>query len=279
MQPFDVKQPNRPTRDSAVEDQYEGAAAAAGYAAAHDGWGATARFFHSRLHAVLAAIAECPGGELIDVGCGPGMLVQRLLDTRPADFKITACDLSPAMVAAAAARAGDAGVHTMVARIEDLPVPDGGFDVVLAMGVLEYADADQGLRELARIVRPNGLVLVTMLNPRSIYRLFEWSIWWPALRLLGRLEKLVGVPVAKRHGAPITGIRAYSRRALCGKLRDLGLRPEDVVYFDLTPVPPPFDRVVRKFSRRWRAHPERTATRGLRRWMGTAYLVTARRTP
>ncbi|HET9139124.1 class I SAM-dependent methyltransferase [Actinophytocola sp.] len=270
----------RPTRAEAVDVQYEGAAAAAGYAAAHDGWGATARFFHSRFHVVTEALRDCPGGDLIDVGCGPGMLVRLLLDTRAADFKFTACDISPAMVAAATERlAGAPNVRLLVARIEDIPIPDESFDATVATGVLEYADADRGLHELARITRPGGLVVITMLNPRSLYRIFEWFVFWPGLRLLGRLERMAGVPAGKRHGAPVTGIEAFSRRGLCRRMRAVGLRPDDVVYFDLSPMPPPFDRLVRRVFRGWRNRPERTATRGAGRWMGTAYLVAARRLP
>jgi len=273
----------RPTRAEATSEQYEGAVAAAGYAAAHEGWSATARFFLSRFHVVSEALRESPGGDLIDVGCGPGMLVRRLLDTRGADFKFTGCDISPAMVAAAAERIAGApnasNVRLMVAPIEDIPIPDESFDATVATGVLEYADANQGLRELARITRPGGLVVITMLNPLSLYRIFEWLVFWPGLRLLGQLEKLVRVPAGKRHGAPITGIKAFSRRQLCRRMRAVGLRPDDVVYFDLSPAPPPFDRLVRRVSRSWREHPERTATRGAGRWMGTAYLVAARRVP
>jgi SAM-dependent methyltransferase len=270
----------RPTRAEAVDIQYEGAAAAAGYAAAHEGWGATARFFHSRFHVVTEALRDCPGGDLIDVGCGPGMLVRLLIDTRAADFKFTACDISPAMVAAAAERVSDAAnVRLLVARIEDIPIPDASFDATVATGVLEYADADRGLRELARITRPDGLVVITMLNPLSLYRIFEWLVFWPGLRLFGQLEKLVGVPAEKRHGAPVTGIKAFSRGRLCRRMRAVGLRPHDFVYFDLSPAPPPFDRLIRRISRGWRDHPERTATRGAGRWMGSAYLVAARRVP
>lgn len=269
-----------PARAAAVVVQYQDAVEAAGYAAAHDGWGPSARYFHSRLHVVQESLQACPGGDLLDVGCGPGMLVRRLLDTRPGDFRITACDRSPAMIEAAVDRTADAdNVELRVARIEDLPFPDESFDVVLAMGVLEYTDVPRALRELARVVRPSGLVVVTMLNPLSPYRLFEWCIYWPALRLLGRMERRLGIRATHRHGAAVSGIRAVSPARLRRRLRESGLWPQDVVYYDLTPLVPPLDRVVRRWARRWREHPERTASRGARRWMGTGYLVAARRLP
>lgn len=268
-----------PSRDDAVSVQYENAAAAAGHAAAHEGWEPTARYFYSRFHAVGEVLDPCDG-DLLDVGCGPGMLVRHLLDSRPGSFRITACDRSPAMVEAAERRIGSADdVRLSVARIENLPFPDRTFDVVLALGVLEYADVDRALREIARVVRPGGLVVVTMLNPRSPYRLFEWVVFWPALRVLGRIERLLGIRHGRRHGASRSGIRALPQARLCRKMRAAGLRPQDVVHYDLTPLIPPLDKVVRRWTRQWRAHPERTVSRGARRWMGTAYLVAARRPP
>ncbi|MFF5990016.1 class I SAM-dependent methyltransferase [Prauserella flavalba] len=222
-------------------------------------------------------LRTCPGGELLDAGCGPGVLLRRLVDTRPGDFGITGCDQSAAMIEVARERlAGAADVRLTVADIEDLPFPERSFDVVVAMGVLEYTDALRALRELARVVRHGGLVVVTMLNPRSPYRLFEWSVYWPAVRLLGHAERWAGVPPERRHAASRTGIRALSRRRLCRLFRGLGLRPVDIAYYDVTPLLPPFDRIVRKWARRWRAHPETTVSRGARRWLGTAYLVAAR---
>ena len=263
-------------RDEIAGEEYDNAAAAADYVAAHEGWGPFARFFHSRLHVVGEALHVCPGGRLLDVGCGPGMLVGHLLDTRPDDFRITACDRSTAMIDATTERVKDAdGVELTVARVEDMPFSDECFDVVLAMGVLEYADAGQAIREIARVLRPGGLVVATMDNPLGPYRLFEWFVYWPALRLLGWIERSLGKN--PRHGAPSSGMRAIPAARLRRLLRETGLAPQETVYFDVTPLVPPLDRLVRRWSRRWRDHPERTVSRGAFRWLGTAYLVTARR--
>lgn len=269
---------NPKTRDDLVDAQYADADSAAAYAASYDGWGPSARYFRSRLYAVDEALSACRGGRLLDVGCGPGMFVRHLLDTRRGDFHVTACDRSKAMVDAVSGRVGaDDGVDLVVASVEEMPFPDGDFDVVVAMGVLEYADMERGLSEVARVIRPGGVLVVTMLNPLSPYRMFEWCVYWPAVRVLGGIERLVGVPASRRHAARASGIRAVSRGRLRRRLRAVGLDPEDVLHYDLSPAVPPLDRIIRKWSRTWRTSPEKTVTRGARRWMGTAYLVVARR--
>lgn len=267
----------RERAETVAAAQYETLTDARRYAASHQGWGPGARYLHSRLHIVDEVLRDSRGGDLLDAGCGPGVLLRHLVDTRPADFRMTGCDQSAAMIKVARERLADAAdLRLTVADIEKLPFPEGSFDVVVAMGVLEYTDARRALRELARVIRPGGLVVVTMLNPRSPYRLFEWSVYWPAVRLLGRVERWAGTPPERRHAASRTGIRALSRRRLCRLLGDLGLRPVDIAYYDVTPLLPPFDRLVRRWSRRWREHPETTVSRGARRCLGTAYVVAAR---
>ncbi|MFD4249877.1 class I SAM-dependent methyltransferase [Amycolatopsis thermoflava] len=262
-------------RDEQAAAQYADPDLVRGYAEAYESGRAT-RYFQSRLHAVDEALRPVSGA-LLDVGCGPGMLVRHLLDTRPGDFRITACDRSAAMIEAVAERAGTSDVGLFVARIEDMPFPDASFDVVVAMGVLEYARAREGVRELARVVRPGGLALVSMLNPTSPYRLVEWCLYWPFLRLLAQVERLAGVPPGRRHTVPKSGIRAVPARWLRRMLRGAGFEPADLLYYDVTPFVPPLDKVIRERRQGWRDHIDRTVSRGPGRWMGTGYLMTARR--
>jgi ubiquinone/menaquinone biosynthesis C-methylase UbiE len=263
-------------RAAAVARRYGSPAAASAYADLHHGRGPSARYFHSRLHAVLEALRACEGGELLDVGCGPGMLIRRLATERPGDFRITACDQSPAMLAEAVRAASRVRLTAIVAQVEQLPMATGSFDAVVATGLLEYTNRNLALREISRVVRPGGLVLLSMLNPLSPYRLFEWGLYWPLLRRLGGVEAMLGVPAPRRHGAVVSGIRATPAFRLARAMRAVNLHPYDSVYYDLNAFVPPIDRFIRQAGDRWRDHPERTVGRGMRGWMGTAYLIAAR---
>jgi len=263
-------------RTAAVVRQFESPADAAAYAALYDGSGPPARYFHSRLHAVLDALSACRGGELLDLGCGPGMLISRIATKRPGDFHFTACDQSPGMVAEALR--ANRGLHltAVTAPAEHLPMAAGSFDAVVATGLLEYTNRPLALREISRVVRPGGLVVLTMLNPFSPYRLFEWTLYWPFLRRLGTAEAMFGIPADKRHGAAVTGIRAIPAFQLKREMRSVGIQPYDVIHYDLNALLPPIDRFAGRSERRWRDHPEKTVSRGPQRWMGTGYLIAAR---
>jgi ubiquinone/menaquinone biosynthesis C-methylase UbiE len=264
-------------RDRVVRAQFADPFGAASYAELYRSGGPSERYFASRLHAVSTALRGCPGGSLLDAGCGPGMFVEQVLHARPGDFRVTALDQSPAMIAEVARRTNGADARLAVGQIDDMPFTDATFDVLVAMGVLEYCPIPEVLGECARVVRTGGLVLVTMLNPLSPYRLFEWALYWPLLRVLGRVEGLFGRPPERRHGACRSGIRAVSAGSLQRMMRAAGLEPVDVVHYDVTPVVPPLDRALWRWVRGWRERPDRTLSRGAGRWLGSAYLVSARR--
>jgi ubiquinone/menaquinone biosynthesis C-methylase UbiE len=267
-----------PSRKERVITQYGNSQAAAGYARANEESRPGGRFFRSRLQLVKNILASCPGGDLLDAGCGPGVMVHDLLESRPHDFRITVLDQSPAMIEHCITWVRDIGeIYPTVGLLEAMPFADVTFDVILVMGVLEYTNARLAIREVSRVTRPGGLVIVTMLNPLSPYRLTEWFLFWPLIRLLGAIEKFCGVPTERRHAARPSGIHAYPLFILRRLMRQTGLQPADIFYFDVTPTIPPFDRLPRMIRRAERTPHERTVTRGWRRWMGTAYLIAARR--
>ena len=93
---------------------------------------------------------------VIDVGCGPGGLTDVLAD-RVGEERVAAIDPTPQFVAACRARHPAADVREGVA--EQLPWDDDVFDAALSCLVIAFmSDADQGVREMARVTRPGGTV-------------------------------------------------------------------------------------------------------------------------
>jgi SAM-dependent methyltransferase len=105
----------------------------------------------------FAEVAEVRADQrALDVGCGPGALTAQLVERLGAQA-VSAIDPSPSFVAAIRARFPEVDVRSGVA--EHLPFPDDSFDVVLAQLVVHFmTDPVSGLREMARVTRPGGLV-------------------------------------------------------------------------------------------------------------------------
>lgn len=98
------------------------------------------------------------GGDVLEIGCGPGELWRANLDRIPFDWKLTLCDLSPGMLEAAREALRDRADYR-VADVRDLPFEDGSFDTAIANHMLYHVpEPSQALREIARVLRHGGLV-------------------------------------------------------------------------------------------------------------------------
>jgi ubiquinone/menaquinone biosynthesis C-methylase UbiE len=130
--------------------------------------------------AMLAqATAACPvPATVLDVGCGTGRLLHKAAACFPS-ARLTGIDAAADMVRVA--RAGlpeGAPVQIVEARAEQVPFPDGSFDLVLTtMSFHHWADQRTALRDLHRVLAPGGVfVLADLLatGPAVLLR----AGWW-----------------------------------------------------------------------------------------------------
>jgi ubiquinone/menaquinone biosynthesis C-methylase UbiE len=111
---------------------------------------------------ILDRLDPQPGDLAIDVGCGKGSYHPRLVARGVR--AILGLDASSAMVAATQRQANEQGwpVVAIEASAEQLPVPDGSYDVAMANHVLFLiADQRAALRELRRVLKPSGRVVLS----------------------------------------------------------------------------------------------------------------------
>jgi SAM-dependent methyltransferase len=144
-----------------------------------------------RLTRLTSAVAyHVPiGGNVLDLGCGTGQIASAIA---AAGIRATGCDISPEMLRRAAAADPSATVDwvQLDPGWQVLPFGPEAFDAVVASSVLEYVDdAEAVLRECRRVLRPGGILLCTVPDPRHPVRWLESLIYVvarePALRAAG----------------------------------------------------------------------------------------------
>lgn len=140
-------------------------------------------------------------GKVLDVACGTGDMVVELLRTRhAASLQVTGVDLSEEMLAIAKRKAPQAEYR--LADAEHLPFGDASFDAVTcAFGVRNFVHLEAGLKEMLRVLKPGGcMVVLELATPdssliRPFYNLYtKHIIPWLGSRIAGNREAYTYLP-------------------------------------------------------------------------------------
>ncbi len=173
-------------------------------------------FVHGLAGGVLEWLAAQPGERILDLGCGDGLLTQRLAAT---GARVRGVDASPQMVAAARGR----GVTVDEASAEALPYSDGVFDAVFSNAALHWVRGqDAMLAEVHRVLRSGGRFVAEMGGHGNI----------AAIRVA-----LIAVLARSGHGELENEVNYYPNpEAYTRRLEHAGFRVEQIA---LIPRPTP----------------------------------------
>lgn len=162
-----------------------------------------------------------PGGRVLDVATGTGDLAIELAARVAPGGAVVACDFSEAMLALARAKApaitfewGDALA---------LDYPDDHFDAAtVGFGARNFDDLDLGLREMARVVRPGGrVVILEITTPTKPPLSTFFGLWFD--RLVPALGRLAGDSEAYDY-LPSSVKRFPGAAELAARMHAAGLR-------------------------------------------------------
>lgn len=121
-------------------------------------------YIEATLRETLTRLDAGPGDRILDVGCGTGALLHALsVSSSPcsAPGRLTGIDPSREMLEVALVKLGPS-VRLVQGSAEDLPFPDGAFDIVVSTSVFHYLRRPrQALQEIKRVLCPGGRVVIT----------------------------------------------------------------------------------------------------------------------
>jgi SAM-dependent methyltransferase len=173
-----------------------------------------------RVRMLCEAGAFQAGERLLEIGCGTGLVTERVHALTRAT--IVGTDISPDLIAEARSLRPDLTFE--VDNAERLSFRDASFDAVYGSSILHHLAIDAALAEMRRVLRPGGRIVFAepnMLNPQIF------------------VQK--NVPIVKRWLGDTPHETAFVRWSLARRLRRLGYEAVVVTPFDflhpLTPRP------------------------------------------
>ena len=153
---------------------------------------------------------ELDDRSVLEIGCGRGELVRRLVGAMRGPRHLVAADFAQSAVQSGRRRTHETHGHRVswaVGSIQDIPVADATFDTVISCETIEHVvEPMKAMKELHRVLRPGGRLLLTTpnyLGPMGLYRGY--------LRLRGRRYTEGGQPICHLTSLPRT--LAWMRRA------------------------------------------------------------------
>lgn len=119
----------------------------------------TTRWFRTFQNKVIEQIAPQPNQAILDVGCGTGWAVAEIGHRAP-KTKVCGIDLSPEMIRLAERkRDGAKNIEFKVGDAENIPYPDGTFDVIMCTSSFHhYPSPLNALEEFKRVLKKSGRI-------------------------------------------------------------------------------------------------------------------------
>ena len=172
---------------------------------------------NSAYHPMIVSIAEGLHGDVLDVGCGEGVLVQRLAEV---SRQVIGIDRDEQAIRQSYVRtAGLPNASVAIADFMTMEMTPESYDLITFVAVIHHMDLEAALRRSCQLLRPGGrLVVVGLSANKSVSDYARSTLFLPAIRLMSRIhQETHAVQLAARPpGESFSEIKRVTLRELPG---------------------------------------------------------------
>ncbi len=214
------------------------------------------------------------GGKVLDVGCGPGIMVKELLDF---GYKFWGVDATPNMIEECNKNFENwSGVHFSIGDATDLKFPDKSFDLVICMGVIDRIEKyELAIREMMRVIKKDGSLIIVFPNLYSPYAAWCAFIFYPIVDFLKTFYCYI-LRRPKTSALLTLFVKLHTERGSIGLIRKYSGKVTDIVYFNFNIVLSPFGEIFPRFTI-WLTKIIEGYRLEKLRWLGSAFIVKAKK--
>lgn len=222
-------------------------------------------------HNYILTLLDDRPGRVLDIGCGPGRMV---IDLMKRDNTVYGVDISEEMLRIADENIRKEGVggehHLSQGNIESLDFDDNFFDQVVCAGVIEYLkEDDKAVRELNRVLKEGGTLILTVRNKTCPFRILD-----------SLMDSIKAARKNSSAGQKVNRYIPYRKHVPSGLdrlLEEHGFRKTDFRYFHFYPFLAQFEKLCPGLFIKTGMKMERLTNTSLG-WLGSGYIVKAVKT-
>jgi len=195
--------------------------------------------YETRALRVVEFLGDIAGYNVLSVGCGVAPMADEVLENKGTYFGV---DLSQSAIHEAKVRHEGKTLLMTIGNLEKLPFPSSSFDMLLCLGPLEYVEnKDTALDEFYRVVKNNAIIIVSMQNKLSLYRL--WNRYIYCGRLLNIIRKLSGRQSVNKPLEKPASLNSLRKKLISHSFVEL-----DHLYYNFNFWIKPFDKLFPKLA-------------------------------
>ena len=225
--------------------------------------------FRVRKKRVLELINNS-GGNVLDVGCGPGIMVKELIGM---GYEYWGMDASLGMIEQCHKNFGQSKrIHFSTGDATALKFPDGFFDLAICMGVIDRIErCELAIKEMMRSIKKDGTFIIAFPNLYSPFAAWRAFVFYPLVDLL----KSIYYSILRRPKPPSplsSFVKLHSERGATELVKKYSGEVMDVVYFNFNICLSPLDEIFPRLTV-WITGKLESCRAGWLKWLGSGFIL------